>query len=513
MPLGPVVASLRTVSASNELIAPTLIAAAPATPADARPAGSAGALLESSTALFEQRSDILAGRYRIDGVLAEGGMATVYRAWHCLLERPVALKMLRPEFSSVPEIAERFLHEARAVARLRSKHAVRVMDFGGTAEGGRYMVLELLNGKDLQQLLSREGAQPVARAVDFVLQAAEAVAEAHATGLVHRDIKPANLFLAKEDGAEIIKVIDFGICKSLCRKSEYRTLSKSYLGSPQYMSPEQIQSAASVDARTDIWALGVVLYELVTGQVPFRGATLPALCASVMTDTPIWPQHLPPALRRIVMRCLAKRREDRYATVAALAAELAGFLGASALPPASGLPTAPPHSNVRARTRIDGWPRKAVPYGVIGILATVLGWGFDAVHADAPASRPLPSALVAAALEPLGNAPGGPPVEPVLVEPASLVAAASPAPFDALAVIDSPQLPPDSAPASGALERPARPATMGTPEKPTGGSSTVEMEARYALTYQPDAVQSKQPMLMSGDRSVPSVPDPALSDL
>jgi serine/threonine-protein kinase len=187
-------------------------------------------------------------------------MATVYRAWHCLLDQPVALKMLRPEYSSVPEIAERFLQEARAVARLRNKHAVRVMDFGGTVEGNRYMVLELLNGRDLQHLLTKEGAQPVERAVAFVLQAAEALAEAHSTGLVHRDIKPANLFLAKENGTELVKVIDFGICKSLCRKSEYRTLSKSYLGSPQYMSPEQIQSAASVDARTDIWSLGVPRY-------------------------------------------------------------------------------------------------------------------------------------------------------------------------------------------------------------------------------------------------------------
>ena len=214
----------------------------------------------------------LAERYRIDGVLAEGGMATVYRAWHCLLDQPVALKMLRPEYSSVPEIAQRFLHEARAMARLRSKHAARVMDFGGTVEGNSYMVLEFLNGKDLQQRLAQQGAQPVERAVEFVLQAADAVAEAHATGLVHRDIKPANLFLAKEDGTEIIKVIDFGISKSLCKQNEFRTLSKSYLGSPQYMSPEQIRSAASVDERTDIWSLGVVLYELLTGRRPVFGS-------------------------------------------------------------------------------------------------------------------------------------------------------------------------------------------------------------------------------------------------
>jgi serine/threonine-protein kinase len=499
------------VAASIEILDPTLIAAAPGVRADVRPALCANA---PATIVTDARTDILAGRYRVDGVLAEGGMATVFRAWHCLLEQPVALKMLHPEYSSVPEIAQRFLLEARAVARLRSKHAVRVMDFGGTAEGTHYMVLELLHGKDLQQLLTQEGALPVERAVDFVLQAAEAVAEAHATGLVHRDLKPANLFLAKEDGTEIIKVIDFGICKSLARKSEYRTLSKSCLGSPQYMSPEQIQSAASVDARTDIWSLGVVLYELMTGRVPFRGTTLPALCASVMVDTPSWPEHLPAELGRIVMRCLEKGREDRYATVAQLATELARFVGATEpAPVVSELRDAPPHSNVRPRSRIRGWLQKAVACSVLGGAAAIVGWQVDvrSLREGAPMPSQLASPVVANAAIEHGRPRSGRTSGGGTRSGARGIARGT---INALAGIT----PAEARVPSPAAARPARQASRKATRSPAAvhesqvalrEPSTLDMEARYALTYEPDA--DAQAVRPSSELDSAHAPEPSLT--
>ncbi len=491
-----------------------MVAAAPGPQADARPAHCASVPSDVAPGPIDSRGDALAGRYRLDGVLAEGGMATVYRAWHCLLEQPVALKMLRPEYSSVPEIAERFLQEARAVARLRSKHAVRVMDFGGTAEGNRYMVLELLNGRDLQHLLMKEGAQPVARAVGFVLQAAEALTEAHSTGLVHRDIKPANLFLAKEDGTELVKVIDFGICKSLCRKSEYRTLSKSYLGSPQYMSPEQIQSAASVDARTDIWSLGVVLFELLTGQAPFRGATLPALCASVIADTPSWPGHLPDELGRVVMRCLSKRREDRYATVAELARELEQCLGPADAAPVGSERHVEPQSNVRSRRRVNGWSQKGLLCGVLSAAAGAAGWGVGAfgLRNDPPSTQAIPPALVAAALA--AGASESP--EPVLIETSlQLDEGTEPAAFNTLAAA---ALSPPSVPETSARrdsKPPGAPTAVRASHPGAATSSSVDMEARYALTYQPDTSGSgSAPARVSDTPAAPSF-DPALvqSDL
>ena len=192
------------------------------------------------------------------------------------------------------------------------------MDVARCEDGTPFMVLEFLQGSDLRQLLEN-GPLPIARATALVLQAADAIAEAHANGLIHRDLKPDNLFLTQDPhGCDVLKVIDFGISKSLVNKSKYKTRSENYLGSPQYMSPEQICSARSVDERTDIWALGVVLYELLTGCAPFYGATLPAVCASVLKQAPVPARKLrkdiPVELERIIRTCLSKSPKRRFAS-------------------------------------------------------------------------------------------------------------------------------------------------------------------------------------------------------
>lgn len=273
---------------------------------------------------------LLAGRYRVDWVLAEGGMGIVYRGWHVALDQPIAIKMIRGEYSNNSEAAERFLREAQAMALLRGKHTPHVMDVARAEDGTPFMVLEFLEGKDLRQLMSEQAPLATKRVVQWVLQACEAVAEAHSQGLIHRDLKPDNLFLSVEpDGSEVVKVIDFGISKSLVKKSKFKTRSESCLGSPQYMSPEQIRSPRLIDARTDVWSLGVVLYELLTGYAPFLGTTLPAVCSAVLKLEPTNPcrlrKDIPEGLGAIIMRCLTKSVDDRVQSVTQLIQELCPY--------------------------------------------------------------------------------------------------------------------------------------------------------------------------------------------
>jgi len=276
---------------------------------------------------------VLAGKYRVEKVLGSGGMGVVVAAWHLELEQRVAVKFLHPLAMERSDTAERFRREARAAAKIRSEHVARVIDIGIMEGGLPYMVMEYLDGHDVAEEMQRVGLLPVASAVDFVLQALEAIAEAHSVGIVHRDLKPANLFLAlRPDGSRIVKVLDFGISKSLFGTSVSEmslTRTAALIGSPLYMSPEQMRSAKDVDTRTDIWSLGVMLYEMLTGRSPYTGDSIPALCASLLSDTPVSMQHLraevSPKLEEIVMRCLAKDREQRFVTVSELARALAPF--------------------------------------------------------------------------------------------------------------------------------------------------------------------------------------------
>jgi serine/threonine-protein kinase len=284
---------------------------------------------------------VIAGRYRITQVIASGGMGTILAATHEQLGQRVAIKMLLPEVAEKPEFVERFLREARAAVSLEGQHVVRVYDVGTLDSGLPYMVMEHLRGHDLARELEQRGMLPMGEAVDYLLQACEAVAEAHQIGIVHRDLKPANLFLASQpDGSRCLKVLDFGISKRVgaapSSTTHGLTVASALLGSPQYMSPEQIRNARTVDFRTDIWALGIVLYELLSNSTPFPGDTIPSVSAMIVADFPVLLSSIRPGLSRgleaAVYKCLEKDPARRFQNVADLVEALSPFSPDSARP-------------------------------------------------------------------------------------------------------------------------------------------------------------------------------------
>ncbi|MDB5219749.1 MAG: hypothetical protein JWO86_7676 [Myxococcaceae bacterium] len=278
--------------------------------------------------------EIFAEKYRIESVLGLGGMGVVLSATHIHLEERVAIKLLLPAIAQNPEYVARFLREGRAAIKIRSEHVGRMIDVGKPAVGSPYLVMEHLVGSDLARVLEARGPLPVAQAVDYLLQAGEALAEAHAMGTIHRDLKPGNLFLTtRADGSECVKVLDFGISKvadGITPSADYSmTKSTTLMGSPLYMSPEQLRSLRSVDARTDIWALGVILFEMLVGVPPFEGDTLPDLSVKIIvTEPPLLRSKrpdAPQALEAIISRCLEKEVTKRVADIAELATLLAPF--------------------------------------------------------------------------------------------------------------------------------------------------------------------------------------------
>jgi serine/threonine protein kinase len=275
-----------------------------------------------------QPGSVLAGKYQVERVLGEGGMGVVVAAQHLQLGQTVALKFLHAEALQNPIVAERFLREARAIVKLKSEHVGRVIDVGTLETGAPYIVMEYLDGCDLQQFLAQHTRLPVVQAVDFVLQASEAVAEAHSLGIIHRDLKPANLFLTtRPDGLAMVKVLDFGISKATNEQEDFSlTRTATVMGSPGYMSPEQLRSAKDVDVRTDVWAIGIILYELVTGAAPFSAETITELTLKVAMDPlPPMDPSVPPEFAAVVAKCLAKDATQRYGSIAELAAALVPF--------------------------------------------------------------------------------------------------------------------------------------------------------------------------------------------
>ena len=278
-----------------------------------------------------REGDILAGKYRVERVLGIGGMGVVVAATHVELDQKVAIKFVLPAAVNDEGLLERFLREARAAVRLKSEHVAKVLDVGKMESGAPYMVMEYLEGCDLAQLLAKDGPLHVDTAADYIVQACEAVAEAHSQGIIHRDIKPQNLFLTKRvGGSSLVKVLDFGVSKVSIAGVVNLTQTMTVMGSPLYMSPEQMRSARSVDPRSDIWALGVVLYELLSGKTPFHAESMPELCLKVVTETPVPIDELrpdvPQAMAAVVMRCLEKEPDKRFNDAADLASALESFV-------------------------------------------------------------------------------------------------------------------------------------------------------------------------------------------
>jgi eukaryotic-like serine/threonine-protein kinase len=438
-----------------------------------------------------QPGELFLGKYRIERVLGRGGMGVVMAAHHEGLDERVAIKFLGAAGVGKKLALSRFEREARAAAKLKNEHVARVLDVGQFGEGAAYMVVEYLAGHDLGVELDDKGTLEVADAVDYVLQAIDAVADAHARGIVHRDLKPSNLFLSRRsNGAPLIKVLDFGIAKSDTSDGSgdggSLTATNAIMGSPRYMSPEQIRSTKTVDHRSDIWSLGVVLYELLTGAAPFSGDSSTELFAAVLMDTPRSLRELradlPEGLEKVVRRCLARDRNERYPSVAALANDLAAFApprsralldrfsrdaGAEATLLAAATPDPNESASKRASTT-GGEPRAVaqtdtswtplepivrrgpVAVGAVGFLFVLAfgaaAWAFwlgpklagearleaeavpSVAAAPAPTTSALPSAVSAAVTPAVSVAPPEPSAPPVVSAPAPGTAQRRPRP-------------------------------------------------------------------------------------
>lgn len=290
--------------------------------------------LQADTTIADIPIDPLLGhvfdeKYRLDARLGGGGMGTVYRATHLLIDRPVAIKVLSQRFVGDETAQQRFRREARAAGRMQHANAVSVTDFGATADGYLYIVMELLEGQTLRDVLMREGPLDVARAVSIMLQTCAAVAAAHDAGLIHRDLKPANILIAQRpDTPAVVKVLDFGVAKFAVEEQaddDYQTLTQvgALIGTPRYMSPEQCSGSGPVTPASDVYSLGIILYEMLSGAPPFNAETpLAIVFRQVSAPPPPLPATVPEKLRTIVERALAKDPAKRFLNAEELREEL-----------------------------------------------------------------------------------------------------------------------------------------------------------------------------------------------
>jgi serine/threonine-protein kinase len=462
--------------------------------------------------------EVIAGKYRVERVLGSGGMGMVVAAWHVQLDQLVAVKLLHSETAGSGDATERFRREARAAARIRSEHVARVIDVGIWTGGIPYIVMEYLEGNDLAAELVMRGPLSPEETAEYVMQAIEALAEAHAVGIVHRDLKPGNLFVARRaDGTRLIKVLDFGISKHAAAAGEAAlTRTSSLIGSPLYMSPEQMRSARTVDARADIWSLGAIMFELLTGQTPFGGETVIEACTAILNDelpsmAALRPD-IPPYLEAIVRRCLEKDRNLRYPSIGDLATELAGFSPASrvhaeralrvlgtggsrasgqmpiSMPRGSSPNAAPTPSNAALLISPAGTPSAGTPSPVVAPPLTSSSWERTASGLRA---RRWPIVVIATAVLAVIAAVGYREFSP-------RNAAAPPLPQPSAVVRLDPVIPvkstePVEAPASAA-PTPAPPIVSVVPSVATGGGSVKPVPAAkrpVAPVRRPDAPKDK----------------------
>jgi serine/threonine-protein kinase len=418
---------------------------------------------------------IVEGRYRLDRVLGQGGMSIVVQAMHLQLHQPVAIKFLRAEYLGKHQIVQRFLREAQAAVRLRSEHVARVIDVGTLETGVPYMVLEYLDGADLSSFRSRLA---VGQVVDLTLQACEALAEAHAMGIVHRDIKPANLFITHHaDGTLLLKVLDFGISK-IRTASGRLTAPQAPMGTPAYMSPEQMRSPHDIDHRSDIWSLGVVLYELLQGAPPFGDEVFSSMVLRVASEPPRkLTVPLPGDLADIVYRCLEKDPEKRFQSTAEFAQQIAKYarsetqaalsvqrtrsIAGMATPPTASEPGTAPHTRPSTISALLGArttsPRGGRPWPIavaMGVLIGVVAIAFTGVPWTA--SGPARSATPPAIPQPITRPQVAPP-------PPRARAAPTPAAPPLPAVTTPPEPPAVIAPPSVRAAKPV----AGKPKKPS----------------------------------------------
>jgi serine/threonine-protein kinase len=382
-----------------------------------------------------QPGTIVGGKFQIERVLGAGGMGVVAVAMHLQLDQRVALKVLHEQAAADPSTVQRFLREARAAARLKSDHICRVSDVGQLDNGAPYMVMELLEGGDLASVLARGALAPYV-AIDFVLQACVGLAEAHAAGIVHRDLKPANLFVTRRlDGSSLIKILDFGIAKSPAGQVSGLTQTQAVMGTPGYMAPEQLRSTRDADARADIWALGVILYQALSGRLPFPATTITEFAVKSAMDPPD-PIDIDPKLRAVVMRCLEKEPGGRFPDVSSLAQALVPFGNANARNHAMLATSLLGPSLGHADTMMSSPPKVPTTLQVASGVATPAP-----VTAAKPARKGVLVGAGLAAAAVLGGVvavmatsrhePAPPPAAPVAPPPQ--VAAAAPPPVDAAA--------------------------------------------------------------------------------
>jgi predicted Ser/Thr protein kinase len=478
------------------------------------------------------QGSIVAGRYRIEHMLGRGGMGVVLAARHIALGQRVAIKLMLPDAITDSAAVERFMREALAASRVNSEYVTRVFDMGELPNGAPYIVMEYLEGLDLGQL-ARQGRLQLSEVATFALQTCEALAEAHAVGIVHRDLKPSNVFCVRRtDGLFSIKVLDFGISKFLVehplRGDMSLTSTRSVIGSPYYMSPEQMSSPKTVDARTDIWSLGVMLHELLSGALPFLAESLPELAVRVATEPPVALSSVRPDLPRglsaVVSRCLEKPRERRYADVGELARALVAFAPAEArvhaeraqrvLQHAAGggnvAPAMPVSSAPRARQRTRLW----WPVGLLLLAGTAglvwlarAGW-----HVAAPAPHVVTPSPPRAA-ESVADVPLAETGARVMVAPRNMPPAPQPTAADAPLVRPAdpqPNLGALPEPASGPKARSDRATATSSPTKPAA-SGTPSANARPSAAVTRTAPQ--KPSIAAQPKTPPPRAEPVTDEL